>query len=256
MLRHGTLRSTTWSPGRRRALAGASAAVVCLGAALGACAGSGGGGGYVAVGGAGRSGPVDASPTGSVTMVPLDGPKGGGTTSPGTADSPSGAAGSGPGPAQAGNGPVPSTPDRPSPTGTSTGAGASPGGGSGTGDGRTTPAPAPPDPTPAPTAPPAPAALSWGEPVTADGDQRWCQKVTVGFRNSGGTAVRSGSVTFGTHVIGALGIDWSTVRTSEALPVPIGAGARTDHTWTVCLDAWRVPLGMHIETRDLSVQWK
>ncbi|RRQ80462.1 hypothetical protein CQW39_08355 [Streptomyces griseofuscus] len=256
MLRHGTLRSTTWSPGRRRALAGASAAVVCLGAALGACAGSGGGGGYVAVGGAGRSGPVDASPTGSVTMVPLDGPKGGGTTSPGTAGSPSGATVSGPGPARAGNGPVPSSPDRPSPTGTSTGAGASPGGGSGTGDARTTPAPAPPDPTPAPTAPPAPAALSWGEPVTADGDQRWCQKVTVDFRNSGGTAVRSGSVTFGTHVIGALGIDWSTVRTPEALPVPIGAGARTDHTWTVCLDAWRVPLGMHIETRDLSVQWK
>ncbi|MFC7867888.1 hypothetical protein ACFU5B_29240 [Streptomyces murinus] len=250
MLRHGTLRSTTWSPGRRRALAGASAAVVCLGAALGACAGAGGGGGYVAVGGAGRSGPVDASPTGSVTMVPLDGSKGGGTTSPGTAGSPSGATGSGPGPAQADNGPVPSTPDRPSPTGTG------PGGGWGAGDGRTTPAPAPPDPAPAPTAPPAPAALSWGEPVTADGDQRWCQKVTVGFRNSGGTAVRSGSVTFGTHVIGALGIDWSTVRTSEALPVPIGAGARTDHTWTVCLDAWRVPLGMHIETRDLSVQWK
>lgn len=223
---------------------------MCLGAALGACAGSGGGGGYVAVGGAGHSGPVDASPTGSVTMVPLDGPKGGGTTSPGTAGSPSGATGSGPGPAQADNGPVPSTPDRPSPTGTG------PGGGWGAGDGRTTPAPAPPDPTPAPTAPPAPAVLSWGEPVTADGDQRWCQKVTVGFRNSGGTEVRSGSVTFGTHVTGALGIDWSTVRTSEALPVPIGAGARTDHTWTVCLDAWRVPLGMHIETRDLSVQWK
>ncbi|MFK0140963.1 hypothetical protein [Streptomyces murinus] len=256
MLRHGTLRSTTWSPGRRRALAGASAAVVCLGAALGACAGSGGGGGYVAVGGAGHSGPVDASPTGSVTMVPLDGPKGGGTTSPGTAGSPSGATGSGPGPAQADGSPLPSTPDPPSPTGTRTGADAGAGTNPGAGDGRTTPAPAPPDPTPAPTAPPAPAALSWGEPVTADGDQRWCQKVTVGFRNSGGTAVRSGSVTFGTHVIGALGIDWSTVRTSEALPVPIGAGARTDHTWTVCLDAWRVPLGMHIETRDLSVQWK
>ncbi|WP_256641525.1 hypothetical protein [Streptomyces murinus] len=254
MLRHGTLRTTTWSPGRRRALAGASAAVVCLGAALGACAGSGGGGGYVAVGGAGRTGPVDASPTGSVTMIPLDGPKGGGTTPPGSTGSPSGATDSGPGPAQADGGSVPSTPDQPSPTGTSTGSGA--GASPGAGDGRTTTAPAPPDPTPAPTAPPAPAVLSWGEPVTADGDQRWCQKVTVGFRNSGGTAVRSGSVTFGTHVIGALGIDWSTVRTSEALPVPIGAGARTDHTWTVCLDAWRVPLGMHIETRDLSVQWK
>ncbi|WP_236576351.1 hypothetical protein [Streptomyces sp. HF10] len=125
--------------------------------------------------------------------------------------------------------------------------------GTGADDGRTTHTPAPPAPAPAPTTP---AALSWGAPVTADGDQRWCQEVTVSFRNSGGTAVRSGSVTFGTHVIGALGIDWSTVRTSEALPVPIGAGARTDHTWTVCLDAWRVPLGMRIETRDVAVQWK
>ncbi|MFF8989534.1 hypothetical protein ACF09H_06145 [Streptomyces sp. NPDC014983] len=78
----------------------------------------------------------------------------------------------------------------------------------------------------------------------------------MGFRNSGGTAVRSGSVTFGTHVTGALGIDWPTVRTSEALPVPIGPGARADHTWAVCLDAWRVPLGTHIETRDVAVRWK
>ncbi|MFY4720264.1 hypothetical protein [Streptomyces sp. LaBMicrA B280] len=218
---------------------------------LGACAGAGGGGGgYVAVGGAGRTGPVDASPTGSVTMVPLDGPKGGRTTAPGTTGSPPGGTGSGPGPARADEAPVPSAPDRPSPTGTGTTAS------TGAGAGRTAPAPVPPDPAPTPTAPPASAALSWGEPVTADGDQRWCQKVTVGFWNAGGTVVRSGSVTFGTHVIGALGIDWSTVRTSEALPVPIGAGARADHTWTVCLDAWRVPLGMHIETRDLSVQWK
>ncbi|MFJ6665910.1 hypothetical protein [Streptomyces sp. NPDC091383] len=259
MLRHGTLRTTTWSPGRRRAFAGASAAVVCLGAALGACAGSGSGGGYVAVGGTGRSGPVDASPTGSVTMVPLDGPKGGGTTPPGTTGSPPAGTGTGRGTARAGGGPVPvpGTPDPPSPTtGKSTGAGTGASTGTGTGDGRTTHTPAPPAPAPVPTTPPAPAALSWGGPVTAAGDQRWCQKVTVDFRNSGGTAVRSGSVTFGTHVIGALGIDWSTVRTSEALPVPIGAGARTDHTWTVCLDAWRVPLGMHVETRDLSVQWK
>ncbi|WKE70841.1 hypothetical protein [Streptomyces sp. WP-1] len=254
MLRRGTLRTTTWSPGRRRALAGASAAVVCLGAALGACAGAGGGGGHVAVGGAGRPGPVDARPTGSVTMVPLDGPGGGGTTPPGTTGSPPGTtgtppagAGSGPDPARADGSPVPSTPGPPSPNGSSTGMG------TGADDGRTTHTPAPPAPAPAPTTP---AALSWGAPVTADGDQRWCQEVTVSFRNSGGTAVRSGSVTFGTHVIGALGIDWSTVRTSEALPVPIGAGARTDHTWTVCLDAWRVPLGMHIETRDVAVQWK
>jgi hypothetical protein len=80
--------------------------------------------------------------------------------------------------------------------------------------------------------------------------------VTVAFHNSGGTAVRSGTVTFGTHIIGLLGLDWGTVDSTEDLPVPIAAGAREDHTWTVCVDAWRVPLGMHIETRDVSVRWK
>jgi hypothetical protein len=40
------------------------------------------------------------------------------------------------------------------------------------------------------------------------------------------------------------------------LPAPIGAGAREKQTWTVCVDAWRVPLGMHIETRDVTVRWK
>ncbi|AOR33380.1 hypothetical protein BFF78_21950 [Streptomyces fodineus] len=80
--------------------------------------------------------------------------------------------------------------------------------------------------------------------------------MTVGFLNSGGTAVRSGSVTFGTHVIGALGIDWGTVDSTVDLPVPIAPGARGRPTWTVCVDAWRVPLGMHIEARDVSVRWK
>ncbi|WP_306801440.1 hypothetical protein [Streptomyces sp. T12] len=87
-------------------------------------------------------------------------------------------------------------------------------------------------------------------------DKRWCEKVTLDFHNSGGTAVRSGTVTFGTHVIGALGIDWATVESTEELPAPIGAGARKEKTWTVCVDAWRVPLGMHIETRDVAVRWK
>ncbi|MFI2202101.1 hypothetical protein ACH47Z_15275 [Streptomyces sp. NPDC020192] len=111
-------------------------------------------------------------------------------------------------------------------------------------------------PTPGSSTPAAPAALSWGKPVTKDTDQRWCQHVTVEFHNSGGTAVRSGSVTFGTHIIGLLGIDWGTVSSTVDLPVPIAPDARTSPTWTVCVDAWRVPLGMHIETRDVSVQWK
>jgi hypothetical protein len=24
----------------------------------------------------------------------------------------------------------------------------------------------------------------------------------------------------------------------------------------VCVDAWRVPLGMHVETREVDVRWK
>lgn len=80
--------------------------------------------------------------------------------------------------------------------------------------------------------------------------------MTLALRNSGGSAVRSGTVTFGTHVIDALGIDWATRESTVALPVPIAAGARKEKTWTVCVDAWRVPLGMHIETRDVSVRWE
>ncbi|MFF4550676.1 hypothetical protein [Streptomyces sp. NPDC001435] len=80
--------------------------------------------------------------------------------------------------------------------------------------------------------------------------------MTVTFHNSGGTAVRSGEVTFGTHIIGALGIDWATIESTEDLPAPIEAVAQKKHTWTVCVDAWRVPLGMHIETRDVAVDWK
>ncbi|WP_338698219.1 hypothetical protein V2W30_19440 [Streptomyces sp. Q6] len=93
------------------------------------------------------------------------------------------------------------------------------------------------------------------EPVLKDADQRWCQNVTLRLVNSGGTAVRSGTVTFRTHVIGALGVDWATVVTTQKLPVPIGAGEKKEKTWTVCVDSWRVPLGMHVETRDVDVQW-
>ncbi|MFI6936944.1 hypothetical protein [Streptomyces sp. NPDC050287] len=93
-------------------------------------------------------------------------------------------------------------------------------------------------------------------PVRKATDKRWCEDVTLALRNTGGSAVRSGSVTFGTHVIGALGIDWATLGSTAALPAPIEAGARKERTWTVCVDAWRVPIGMHVETRDVSVQWK
>ncbi|MFI6467327.1 hypothetical protein [Streptomyces sp. NPDC050538] len=105
------------------------------------------------------------------------------------------------------------------------------------------------------TAPATPAALTWGDPARKATDHRWCEDVTLSFRNSGGTAVVSGKVTFGTHIIGALGIDWATIESTEQLPVPIAANGRKNKTWTVCVDAWRVPLGMHIETRDVSVEW-
>ncbi|MFJ4829773.1 hypothetical protein ACIP79_07595 [Streptomyces sp. NPDC088747] len=80
--------------------------------------------------------------------------------------------------------------------------------------------------------------------------------MTVSFRNTGGTPVRSGTVTFGTHVIGALGIDWTTIESTEELPAPITAGTARTKTWTVCVEAWRVPLGMHVETRDVTAEWR
>ncbi|MFE9612734.1 hypothetical protein [Streptomyces sp. NPDC006012] len=135
--------------------------------------------------------------------------------------------------------------------GTGTGAPAAPGGTASTGTG--TGSPAPPG---TPATPPTPAALTWDDPARESTDKRWCEKVTVTFHNTGGTAVRSGTVTFGTHVIGALGIDWATVKSTVDLPAPLGPKADKDHTWTVCVDSWRVPLGMHIETQDVSVTWK
>ncbi|MEV5147600.1 hypothetical protein AB0L14_25170 [Streptomyces sp. NPDC052727] len=253
MLRTGTLRTTTWTRGRRGAVTAASAALVCLGGVLAACAGGGPGGGYTAVG-AGRGGPTAVAPSGSVILVPLDGEKGrggreGAPRGTGSAAHTEGSAPSG--------GPHSATPvPAPTPTGEDTPGTSRPRGGP---DGRTTPPAASPSPDPAPsrTTPPAtPADLSWSAPATEDTDKRWCQKVTVVFRNSGGTAVRSGSVTFGTHIIGALGIDWGTVESTVELPVPVAPGARRSPTWTVCVDEWRVPLGMHIETRDVSVRWE
>lgn len=252
----GRTAGTTWTRGRRGAVTAASAAVVVLGGVLAAWGDHSPGGGYVAVGSAGGPGKRSAAstPTGSVSLVPLAGQSrahGGGTRSnspapaPGSSRSTSDSTTPG-GPQQ----PTPS-PDTPKPSG-------------GTGDdhggsgGRTEPPGTPTSPVPAPShsTAPAPARLSWGDPATGATDRRWCQKVTVALHNSGGTAVRSGSVSFGTHVIGALGIDWGTVTSTADLPVPIAPGARKDPTWTVCVDAWRVPLGMHIETRDVSVEWR
>jgi hypothetical protein len=232
---------------------GASAAVVCLGAALAACGSGGGGGGYVAVGAAGGTPQVSGTavrPTGSVTLVPLDGNR-----------EESGAAGASDSPA--GSGDTVSAPVSPTDAGDSPAPSAD-----GAKSGRTTTDSPSPTTTPSPAAPVGPAALTWSDPVRKATDKRWCQDVTLAFTNSGGTAVRSGKVAFGTHVIGALGIGWGSVESTAGLPVPIGAGVRKEKTWTVCVDAmgvpplersreWgSVPLGMHIETRDVAVQWK
>ncbi|ELS54475.1 hypothetical protein [Streptomyces viridochromogenes] len=245
---------TTWTHGRRCALIGASAAVVCLGGVL-AARGGGGGDGYVATGSAGgppRVSGTAVAPTGEVTLVPLDEPAGG--------------EGSGLGGTRSGNtrgaygSQAPAFPERteraaprpsqavgPAATPTPTDSSAPP---------RSSPAPSAPSAPSSPAAPAAPAQLTVSEPTRKPTDKRWCEKVTVAFHNSGGTAVRSGTVTFGTHIIGALGIDWATVESTHELPAPIGAGAREERTWTVCVEAWRVPLGMHIETRDASVRWE
>ncbi|MGW6400203.1 hypothetical protein [Streptomyces sp. NPDC055134] len=260
--------------GRRGALTGATAAVVCLGGLLAACGSSGGGDGYVAVGAAGatpeRTPGRTVAPTGEVELVPLDGadsdppgPSEGGTGSAeGGGDmSPSGSSSGGSGDTGAGAGAEARTdggsggseasgPDGSgSPSAGGSGAGGS-GGGSSGGGATTTPS-APDTGTPS-----GPAALKVGDPERKAADKRWCEDVTLDMVNTGGTAVRSGTVTFGTHIIGALGIDWATVESTQDLPVPIDAGKRKKKTWTVCVDAWRVPLGMHVETRDVSVEWK
>ncbi|MGW2518631.1 hypothetical protein ACWC09_16770 [Streptomyces sp. NPDC001617] len=227
---------TTWTRGRRGALLGASAAVVCLGAALAACGGDGREA-YVAtgsVGGAPQPSGTRVTPTGAVTLVPLNGPTRAGGTPDEKGNSPAGRGTS------------------PDDSATTPGAGASPSA-DGTKSGRTTAG------SPAPTATrssTAPAALTWSDPTRKATDKRWCEDVALTFTNSGQAAVRSGTVTFGTHIIGLLGIDWGTVESDVALPAPIGGGARKEKTWTVCVDAWRVPLGMHIETRDVTVRWK
>jgi len=245
---------------------GASATVLCLGGVLAACGSGGGGDGYVAVGA--PQGPAAVvAPTGDVSLMPLA--PGGATDPKGT--TPDGSSGPEGTPADSGDsdGPDAST-STSAGTGTRAGSGdtsssttspsspsSSEGGTSGRTSGGSGHASTSPSPTaPGSTASPGPAVLSVGEPAREATDQRWCEKVTVSFRNTGGTAVRSGTVTFGTHIIGALGIDWATIESTEDLPAPIAAGAEKDKTWAVCVDAWRVPLGMHIETRDVSVQWK
>ncbi|MFD7625093.1 hypothetical protein ACFV7Q_03420 [Streptomyces sp. NPDC059851] len=153
---------------------------------------------------------------------------------------------SGPNPRPGGHDPTaPGTPDGSGTPGTPGSPGPAPG---------TTPgAPA----TPTPGIPPAstPAQLVLSAPVRAPAADRWCERVTVGIANTGTTAARSGAITFETHVIGALGIDWATLTTSQPLPTPLTGGTARTQTYTVCVESWRVPLGMHVETRKVTATW-
>ncbi|MFD7340042.1 hypothetical protein ACFV98_29185 [Streptomyces violascens] len=247
---------------RRAALIGVSAVVVLgLGGTLAACAGGGERAGYVAVGAAGP-GPAAPDhavpPRDGVQLVPLDG-----SSAPG----PSGPTGAGPGSnpgtgtpsmppgSGASAGRTPATPVVPDPAKSAATPGRSGSGGS-SGTPKAPGTPASPSGTPSGSAKPAgPAVLSLGAPSRSAGDHRWCEKVTVQFRNSGGTAVKSGSVVFATHIIGMLGVDWATITSSQALPLPIPAGGVVSHTYGVCVEAWRVPLGMHVETRSVTASW-
>ncbi|MET9884681.1 hypothetical protein ABZZ20_16365 [Streptomyces sp. NPDC006430] len=111
-----------------------------------------------------------------------------------------------------------------------------------------------PGATPPPPAP-TPAKLTLSPPTRAPAADRWCERVTVGFTNTGTVTARSGTVTFATHVIGALGIDWATITTTQPLPTPVPGGTTKTQTYTVCVDSWRVPLGMHVETREVTAAW-
>lgn len=251
-----------------RNVLGASTAALCLGGLLAAC-GSEDGDGYVATGSA-AAGPERApgkgvAPTGDVELVPLDGSSppgeggGGGGGKGGSPESsesgPDDSSGKSPG-SKAGSGSPATSDSSGSPTdGAKIGRTESSSGGGSTGrpEGGASASPSAPGGSTAPTGP---AKLSVGEPQRKPAADRWCEKVTVSFRNTGGSPVRSGTVTFGTHVIGALGVDWATLESTEKLPAPIDAGETVKKTWPVCVEAWRVPLGMHIETQDVSVDWK
>lgn len=239
----------------------ASAALLCAGALLAAGGDGGGQTPYVAVGSAGQpasgaSGTEGRTvpPEDGVRMVPLPEKSGGQSDGP---------AGESRAPAE--QPPASAAPPQSPSTGTGAGggeqAGPADGGGSDSsaeagesGNGEPAEGSSPPggDAAAEPAGPPV---LHVSKPKSAKreaGDERWCEKVTVVFRNTGGRSVESGTVTFGTHIIGALGVDWGTVRSERKLPAPIGPGERKKKTWKVCVDPWRVPLGMRTETQDLG----
>lgn len=224
--------------------------------------------GYVAVGAAAgepeRVAGENVAPQGRVEFQPLPPPTAGSSSSS-SSTSPS-APGSQPPGGSAAGGATTSTPggsgSRPGttpgatpPTGpSSTPGGVGTSGGSGAAGAPTSPSTKPGTATPAP--PPATAAqLSVGTPIRTAAADRWCEQVTVTFANTGGSAARSGTVGFATHIIGALGVDWATITTTQPLPVPIAGNTTKTQTYLVCVEPWRVPLGMHVETQKVTATW-
>ncbi|MEU6310249.1 hypothetical protein [Streptomyces sp. NPDC047014] len=145
--------------------------------------------------------------------------------------------------------PAPGTPSGPGAPGTS-GPPAPPPGPTRPTGAPTGPVTRPPDPPPS-----TPARLTLSAPARSAAPDRWCERVTVTFTNTGGTAARAGTVTFATHIIGALGVDWATITTTQPLPAPLAGGASRTQTYTVCVESWRVPLGMHVDTRKVTATW-
>ncbi|WYB31261.1 hypothetical protein V6574_17985 [Streptomyces sp. SM1P] len=277
-------RQTYGSTGRRGTAIAASAAALCLGTGLLSGCGSGPGDGYTAVGAAagGSKPPSDGAPSGDVTLTPS-------TEVAGAvavvrhrvpvrrrAPVPRGAAG----PATPRTGPVGRVrecrtgvrrPVRPTGRGSPRAArrplhaleaGRQRRSRVPTGRQHRQPVasgirqPRHPQQPEAPAPPATPAALTLSAPQRAAADKRWCEKVTVEFRNTGGSPARSGTVTFATHIIGALGVDWATITSSQPLPAPIDARSTRSKTYTVCVESWRVPLGMRVETQDVSAVWE
>ncbi|MFG2618595.1 hypothetical protein ACGFXC_13375 [Streptomyces sp. NPDC048507] len=191
-----------------------------------------------------------ATPSSTSPGVPGSGPGAGSAPGGGTATGPGGSAA------------PPGTPPAPGGSGSGgsgsggSGSGGSGSGGSGSGGTPSTPGTPTPPGTPAPPPPPAtPARIAIGTPARTAASERWCERVTVKFTNTGSTAARSGTVGFATHIIGALGVDWATITTSQPLPAPIAGGTSKTQTYTVCVESWRVPLGMHVDTRNVTATW-
>lgn len=221
---------------------GALAAALLAAAGVSGCGGTGPG--YIPLGAARPTQAAAPPAAGGVVLVPLA-PGLTAIPTPGTTAAPTPAATTGALPV---GDRVPGTPvstarsRHPSP-----GTGTAPTGTPPTGAAPTTPAPS--GPPPAPT----PALLGASAPRTSDGSARWCQNVTLTLANSGGRTATAGTVSFATHVIGLLGTDWATYRTDQPLRAPVPGRASVTETWTVCLDSWRVPAGMHLETPTATV---